>query len=35
MPETKQIKHARDCENCGRETFAWERCHHCGDIPWN
>ena len=28
------ITHPRTCEECGRETFAFERCHRCGDVPW-
>lgn len=28
------IQHARVCSNCQRETFAFERCHHCGDCHW-
>lgn len=27
-------KHFRECSACGRETYTFERCHECGDIPW-
>jgi uncharacterized OB-fold protein len=31
----QQITHAVTCENCGRETFAFERdCHWCGVNRW-
>jgi uncharacterized OB-fold protein len=30
-----EITHAVTCENCGRETFAFERdCHRCGVNRW-
>lgn len=28
------IKHDRECPECGSTTFAWERCHVCGDRHW-
>lgn len=28
------ITHARECDECGAETYAFERCHECGDVPW-
>lgn len=28
------ITYARTCEACGAETYQFERCHECGDIPW-
>lgn len=28
------IKHSRTCPECGATTFAWERCHECGDCHW-
>lgn len=29
-----EIKHDRTCPECGAETYQFERCHECGDIPW-
>ena len=36
MSERQQdsITHSRTCEECGRQTYQFERCHHCGDVPW-
>jgi len=31
MPE---IKHSRTCPKCNTKTYQFERCHECGDIPW-
>lgn len=28
------ITYARECPECGAETYQFERCHECGDIPW-
>jgi hypothetical protein len=29
-----EIQNARDCPECGAETYQFERCHECGDVPW-
>lgn len=29
-----EIQHSRECSACGGTTYAFERCHLCGDIPW-
>lgn len=28
------IQHPRECPECESTTYQWERCHVCGDIPW-
>lgn len=28
------IEHARTCDACGAETYQYERCHVCHDVPW-
>lgn len=28
------ITHSRICDECDRETYQFERCHVCGDVPW-
>lgn len=32
--EAADIQHSRECEECGSETYQFERCHVCGDVPW-
>jgi rRNA maturation protein Nop10 len=22
------------CENCGKQRYTWEACHHCGHVHW-
>lgn len=28
------ITHSRTCAECGSETYQFERCHVCHDVPW-
>lgn len=30
-----EIEHPRECDECGETTYAFERCHVCGDVPWH